>query len=144
MFVFRYCLAPFVGHGHGTPGFGIDIHHMCSGDALHILVAVDNPLLKHERLLANRGHSGVNLEAVVDICGGTECAVYGSYNGHTGLLFKVTAHKLLEIKQLTHIEKLDIYRIVQMTEEVYVVETYLNGYVMIKFKLRFRNFHYYQ
>jgi hypothetical protein len=31
-----------------------------------------------------------------------------------------------------------------MTEEVYVVETYLNGYVMIKFKLRFRNFHYYQ
>ena len=39
-----------------------------------------------------------------------------------------------EIKQLTHVEEFDIDRIVQVSEKVHVVETYLNGYTMIKFK----------
>ena len=107
-------------------------------------VGVDNTLLHHERGVGNRHDLCEYFEFFLHIGGVIEIAVDVGYDEAEAHGVELAVHELHEIAHFGKVGKLEVDRVVEVPEHVDIVETYLNGYVMIKFKLRFRNFHYYQ
>ncbi len=90
----------------------VDVDHYSGGGAFHGAFGVDNPLLEDKGTCGNRGHGCEYGELFVDECGSVKGDVDIRYNRHGGFVLEVSAHELLEVGQLAHVEKLNVHRIV--------------------------------
>lgn len=121
---------PFGIDGRRLSGSHVEAYHYGLGDAFHLaVVAVDNALFECEALFSHVSDSGEYGNRFGDICGREEVAVYVGDNYVDMSPVDTFRHHILKIAALAEVEKLDIYRIIEVTEQVDVVEAYLQGHL---------------
>lgn len=133
-FIVADASAPLRGDVGRVSGFGVNRYHSDYGAAFDFAtVSVDNTLLELERALGDAHYGTQYFEIIFEVRRGKEVAVDVCYNDGEIVVVETVAEKLPEIIGLAEVHKLDVDRIVEVTEHVDVVEAYLNRLVVMEF-----------